>query len=109
MKEKKELRRVQRVNVQKVSEELLKNLDNIPEVEELFKQDEFWEDIKMMDLHQTDIFRLFELDGEPVIWENESIFVAVQEPSILKNGVAGVKAEKYSIIKLKNENSYSGQ
>lgn len=60
------------------------NIDELPEdlrVVEL-KQGGEWKRVKMMDLKIGDLFRMFNPDGEPVLWDGCGEFIAGGQPYI---------------------------
>ncbi len=59
------------------------------------KANDGWNDIEFMMLEDKDIFRLFESDGEAVIWEDTDEFIVEDKPFLTEQGIWTVKCNPY--------------
>ena len=58
------------------------------------RQNGKWQTVKFEDLKKSDVFRLFEPDGTPVLWEEKSIFLCTSDASLdSAANVYGVEVE----------------
>lgn len=64
------------------------NTDDLPEelrIVEIFTEDKQWVQIRLSEIKDGQVFRMFNNDGTPVVWDDETVFVAQGEPYITPN------------------------